>query len=225
MSFTKWQEDLTQDIRYFNFKDDLDSNGNHEIDDLPKTDFARMRVKHPTHGYDITMTECNVASLKSQFERVKDSCKCILEIGVDCNYTPTEMTSTRTLLDNKKTETIYIGVDIDDKSYLNNPEKNIYTIKTDSSNYEGVVEFIKSKGVTEIDFFFIDGWHSIRKVMEEWEFTRLLSQNGIVGLHDTAYHPGPYKFLKYLNKDKWNVIENSCPSEYTDFGIGFAWRK
>ena len=81
---------------------------------------------------------------------------------------------------------------------------------------------IKEFGVTNFGFIFIDGWHSINAVLTEWDYTQLLAQDGIVGWHDTTQHPGPHYFVKALNRDKWHVEENVCP---TNHGIGFAWRK
>jgi hypothetical protein len=217
----KWQEDLVQDIRFHDDRDDLD--GNHgRFPEVPDRSFS---VVNPVTGIDQTMSQCNIDAIIEHFSKIKDTCKCILEIGVDCNGTPTEMTSTRTFLDNKNINTVYLGVDIDDSSYLNNVDKNIYTLRTDSSNLDEVMQFLNDKGVSEIDFLFIDGWHSINQVLTEWEYTKFLSPNGIVGFHDTSIHPGPTMFVKYLDKKTWHVVENCCSVNENDYGIGFAWRK
>ena len=50
----------------------------------------------------------------------------------------------------------------------------------------------------------------------------MLSDTGTVGLHDTSHHIGPFLFIRNLDKDKWDVIENACPQDY---GIGFATKK
>ena len=215
----KWQDDLIKDIRFGDDRDDLDGNYGR----FPEVPDYSISVKHPATGVDQTMSQCNVDAIVDHLKKLP-ACKCILEIGVDCNGTPTEMTSTRTFLDNKLLETIYLGIDIADKSYLNNPELNIFTLQMDAANIDQVMEFAKSKGVTEIDFLFIDGWHSINQVMQEWEYTRFLSPGGIVGFHDTAIHPGPTMFVKYLDRSKWDVMKNSC-SVANDYGIVFAWRK
>ena len=72
------------------------------------------------------------------------------------------------------------------------------------------------------DIIFIDGLHSIHQVLKDWEYTNLLSDTGIVGLHDTSHHIGPFLFIRNLDKNKWDVIENACPQDY---GIGFATKK
>jgi predicted O-methyltransferase YrrM len=171
------------------------------------------------------MSQCNIDNLQTHFGRVRDHARCILEIGVDCNLSPTEMTSTRTFLDNKLPDTVYVGVDIMDKSYLTNAAKNVFTIQHTSSDVEKIWSFVSSLGVDSIDFLFIDGWHSINQCLLEWEYTRWLAPNGIVAWHDTASHPGPYLFTRNLDQRKWHVIDNSCVIHDIDYGIGFAWRR
>ena len=122
-------------------------------------------------------------------------------------------------------ETVYVGVDINDKSNLDNTDQNIFTLKTSSSNTEEIWDFIQSKGVTQIDLLFIDGWHSINQCLAEWEFTRWLAPSGVVMWHDTTTHPGPYLFVKHLDRAQWHVIENACAADAQDFGMGVAWRR
>lgn len=199
----KWQQDLTYDIRINN---DLDNQ------DWPFNSSGSWEEISPE----------NLNVLRSKFLNIKDACKAILEIGV--NRESNKKTFTSIFLENKKPETIYIGIDIDDKSYLNNKENNIYTIKSSSSDYDFCLKMIKSINVYEFDFIFIDGWHSINQVLDDWEYTNLLSRNGIVGFHDTEYHPGPKYFLKALNTDIWKVEHNLIKNP-NDWGIGFATRK
>lgn len=220
-NYNKWEEDLIKDIRFYDYRDDMDWN-NGDFPGIPTRDIS---VFHPLYNYQITQSECNLYNIRNYFLKIKDKCKCILEIGVDCNFTPTEMSSTRTFLECKNQDTFYFGIDIEDKSYINDESKNIFTLKTDSSNIERVFDFVKSKGIDQIDFLFIDGWHSINQVIKEWEYTKYLSDFGIVGFHDTAIHPGPHLFLKNLNRDKWEVVENSCSHRINDYGVGFAWKK
>jgi predicted O-methyltransferase YrrM len=205
----RWIEDLTHDIRTLSGFDDSDENDG--------------RIQKP-HGWvypPMEVMDDNREALKERFLRVKDNCQAILEIGVS-RETNGEQTTTGILLNNKHPNTIYIGIDVNDKSYLNDPSKNIYTIQASSMSVESNLAKIKEFGVTQFGFIFIDGWHSINAVLTEWEYTQLLAPNGIVGWHDTTQHPGPHYFVKALNKDKWHVEENVCP---TNHGIGFAWRK
>jgi len=201
----KWQEDLTKDIRLS--KDKLN---NREI-----------MYEHPynTGEQQIEFTEDNKLALLEYFLQVKDTCKAILEIGVCRN---SQDSSTYIFLNNKNDSTIYMGIDLDDKSFLNNTEKNIHTIKSSSFDIEKNIESFKAAGIEQFDFIFIDGWHSINAVLIDWEYTKLLSPNGIVGFHDTSCHSGPHDFIRALNTEKWHVVPNLCPN---DWGIGFAWLK
>ena len=205
----KWEQDLTKDIRWPDGQNN-DDDGNH----------AGRAIRDHIHQWPHEeFSECNRNSLTNEFLKIKDECRAIVEIGVCRNG---DASSTWCFLNNKKDNTIYVGVDLDDKSFLNNPEKNIYTIQANSSNVVDNLEKFKNIGITEIDFLFIDGLHSINQVLTDWEYTQILSSFGIVGFHDTSEHPGPNLFVKALNKDTWDVMENTCPG---DWGIGFARRK
>lgn len=212
MGFNKmrWEQDLINDIRTGTDYDHDDNNGRGLcVRDQP--------FKEPD-PYEGQVTVANRNALTEQFLKVRDTAKAILEIGVARNG---DDSAVHCFLRDKKDDTIYIGIDLDDKSYLDNPNKNIYTIQGSSSDIDANIEKMKSWGVTELDFIFIDGWHSINQVMTDWEYTKILSPTGIVGFHDVSEHPGPYHFVRNLNTDIWNV-EILCP---TDWGIAFVRRK
>ena len=174
-------------------------------------------------GEKTNFSKNNREKLK-EFLNKLESCRAILEIGVENNIDKI-LTSTAVILANKDDSSIYIGVDVEDRKHLDNSEKNIYTIQTGSQNISKVMEFARSKGVTEIDFLFIDGWHSIHQCITEFDgYTPYLSKNGIVGLHDINYHPGPRWIMERTDKEKWNIMEFPGDKE-TDFGIGFVWKK
>ena len=199
----KWKEDLLIDIRYGDERDDSD---------LPLKETISVQYD----GKNGEFSPCNHEALLKNFLKIKHNCKSILEIGIARG----ERGSSYTLTKNKNKDCVYVGVDIRDGSFLNDHDNNVFTIQTGSENYEQILSFIKSKGVEKLDFIFIDGWHSINQVYKEWEFTSLLSENGIVGFHDTNNHPGPTLFVKNLNSD-W-VVEKSC---LEDNGITFVWKK
>lgn len=154
--------------------------------------------------------------MQEKFLSIKDNCKAILEIGIGRNG---DRSFAHIFAKNKNPDTVYIGIDIEDRSFLNDPANNIHTFRTDSSNYEYNLQLFKTLGIEKFDFIFIDGYHSINQVLRDWEYTKLLNPHGIVGLHDTTCHFGPNKFMEALDKQKWNVQENLCPE---DWGIGFA---
>jgi hypothetical protein len=209
----KWEYDLIEDIRTFTPFDDEDGGVPHPLGYSAYID-ANQNVVYPKE-----VTHCNRYHLLEQFNKVRNNCKSILEIGIGRN---SDESFAYVFFKNKKKDTVYIGLDIDDRSFLRDSENNIHTIQNDSSNYYKNVEIFKSIGVEKFDFIFIDGWHSINQVLRDWEYTNLLNDGGIVGFHDTSCHPGPDNFIKALDKNKWDVIENCCPE---DWGIGFARKK
>lgn len=197
----KWEEDLIRDIRTGTELDDQDVPFGHLLDLVGHAPFEFMPANHEALDYAIKLCK---------------NPKVFVEIGVHRNN---QNSSTHTILKNKPDDGIYLGIDVEDKSFLDNPALGIHTIKTTSSNYDLVIEKLKSLGVSHIDFLFIDGWHSINQVLDDWEYTRILSPNGVVAFHDVTAHPGPYYFIRNLNKEKWDVCENACPA---DNGLGFC---
>jgi hypothetical protein len=206
----KWEQDLIKNIRTGTDYDDDDHNGRGMI--------TRDQPFKEPDPYEGQVTVANRNDLTFHFLKVRDNAKAILEIGVARNG---DDSAVHRFLRDKNDDTIYVGIDLDDKSYLDNPAKNIYTIRGSSSDIDANIEKMKSWGVDQFDFIFIDGLHSINQVVTDWEYTKLLSPTGIVGLHDVSEHPGPYHFVRNLNTDIWNV-EILCP---TDWGIAFVWRK
>jgi len=204
----KWEQDLIRDIRW------PDGQNNDDDGNQAGRIIRDQQSMYPHDEFSV----CNRAALTEKFLSVKDQVTAILEIGVCRNG---NNSSTYTFLNNKNDNTAYVGIDLNDKSFLNNQEKRIYTICGNSSDVDQNIETMKSYGITELDFIFIDGWHSINQVLIDWEYTKILSPNGIVAFHDVSEHPGPYLFTRNLNLDVWNV-DICCPD---DWGIGFAWRK
>lgn len=146
----------------------------------------------------------------------------IVEIGVNRNGY--EVSSTSIFLKYKRNDDIYIGIDIVDKSSLNDNSKNIFTICSPSQNTDLIYSKLKEFGVEEIDILMIDGYHSINQVYFEWEnYTNLLSSMGIVIMHDTNSHPGPYFLLNSIDTTQYDVYKYL--SDVVDWGIGVAVRK
>ncbi len=75
---------------------------------------------------------CNQAALTEEFTKVKDQTKVIVEIGVSrVTYNQTyDQTSTSIFLRHKSPETIYLGIDIDDKTFLQGLGRNIFTLQS-----------------------------------------------------------------------------------------------
>ena len=124
--YTKWQEDLTETLSEFDGEIEciIDPESNLMVQPAGWTDTSRLEF-----------TLDNRDALIERFLKVRDNCRAILEIGVhrpSWNDPIGAFTSTSALLNNKLSETIYIGIDQDDKSFLNNIEKNVYTIQNNS---------------------------------------------------------------------------------------------
>jgi len=206
--FIKFKQDLVRDITLTNINTDQDS-----------------PIDHPVNLVEVS--ECNLNALKKVFLPRIDSIDVILEIGVnriirDGGGTEEGKSFSALMTRSKKKSAKYFGIDVIDKTYMNDLENNVYLIHNDSSNYSTNLSFLKSHGVKKIDFLFIDGWHSINQVIRDWEYTNLLSDHGVVAFHDTNYHPGPKQFCSALNREKWNV-DYHCLGD--DWGIAFATKK
>ena len=134
------------------------------------------------------VTQRNLDKLTELFHQKVDRCRLIMELGVCRNG---EESFTWVFLNNKRDETKYLGVDIDDKSFLDDPRKKIHTIQTDTMNQELVRSKIKDLGEERIDILFIDGWHSVNATVNDWKYANLLAYDGLVFIHDTNCHPGP----------------------------------
>ncbi len=164
-------------------------------------------------------SEKNHSVLKYYLRRIKN-CNFILEIGVSRNG---DKSSTNTLLKYKKKEAIYLGIDLVDKSFLK--ADNCYTLKTNSSNTEEILNEIKKlSGKTEIDFLMIDGFHSVNQILDDWKFSKYVTKNGVIAIHDINHHPGPIELIKAIDKNLFE-IRLYHGSMDQDWGIGVVRRK
>lgn len=147
--------------------------------------------------------------------------KLIVEIGVDRSEDYT-LSSTSTLLRLKPKECVYIGIDIESKQHLNNPSENIFTIQVDSADKNKLYEYMSALGLSEIDFMFVDGWHSINQVLVEWTYWERMSKNAVMAFHDTNCHFGPVAVLDAIDTKIFSV-EYFGRGE-ADWGVGVVQR-
>lgn len=139
----------------------------------------------------------------------------IMEIGVCRNG---ERSFTHVLL-NKHPESKYIGIDLDDKSFLNDPDKYILTIQTDSLNQDGIRQALKDFSMIPLSILFIDGWHSVNMTINDWRYAEFVHKGGYIIMHDAHLHPGPQLLLQAIDRSKFDV---KIPLEYIPGNFGIA---
>ena len=167
---------------------------------------------------------CSTEVSKQNYELVESISKNfmshgIVEIGVSRNG---EGSFTNAMLKNKPDSIPYVGIDIDDKSYLNNEEKKIFTLISDSHDQDKVRDFIKKIGIEKISILFIDGNHSVNSVINDWKYVDLLTEDGIVILHDTNYHPGPAVILDSIDDQKFRIEKHF--ENQDDYGVTIVYK-
>lgn len=216
---------LTRDIRSHSQEDDLDFPSEwSSFEEWPPRKYT-ICVRD-NYGIELMreFSDCNQYSLLTEFMKVRDTAKVIVEIGVARLSTKLyDQTSTTILINNKLEETIYLGIDLDNKSFLDDPKKNVHTLQGSSENFHLAKKKFEELNITVIDFLFVDGWHSVNQVVDELFYVDMLKVGGIVGYHDTNFHPGPKKIVDALNPEVFDVRQH-CTLP-TDFGISFATRK
>ena len=130
----------------------------------------------------------------------------ILEIGVARDKNGLDC-FTYQYLKAKPTDVPYVAIDIDDKSFLNDESKKVYSIQCKSEEQTKIREFLKENGIDKISILSIDGWHSINAVINDWKYTDLLVKGGVVIFHDSNYHPGVHCFIPFIDKTKYEVTK------------------
>lgn len=175
----------------------------------------------PPYGWvsSVEVTDCNLQVVRAVVNELGKNLKAAMEIGVNRNG---ERSMSRIIMDERPEGSFYLGVDIEDKSYLNNESTNTWTIQANSHDQEKIRGFIHSKGIKKLDLLFIDGWHSINTCVNDWLYTDLLTDHGVVMLHDTNSHPGPVGLFEAINEDLYDK-QRYCLDN--DFGIAVVRRK
>lgn len=160
----------------------------------------------------------NQAVLKSCIEPWMRS---IVEIGI-CRE-DWETSSTRILIENRHKDCKYFGIDLDNREFVKDHGDNIFFQRNSSWNVDENIAAMKEFGIEQIDLLMIDGDHSVNSLLKEWDYTKILSPNGVIVLHDTNFHAGPWCIMEYADPEifdkRWE-----CES-LNDFGIGVLKRK
>jgi len=165
----------------------------------------------------LEISDCNLQAIDSIL--LGRTINNIVEIGVGRNETRSFI---HKLLQYKTKNGIYCGIDVEDKSYLNDLEKNVFTLKETSMKQIAVRKYFNQIGLHEIDVLLIDGNHSVDTVVNDFKYSDLLSKKGIIIFHDTNYHPGPNIILDAIDKEKYLVIEYCTQDD--DFGLSAAFK-
>jgi cephalosporin hydroxylase len=175
----------------------------------------------PTPWPERHFSDLDHRALEYAYSLLDETPKLIVEIGVDRseNY---ENASTSTLIKIKPKNCTYVGIDIEDKSSLDDAENNVYTLRNDSADYEKLYDFMKLHGHEQIDFMFVDGWHSINQVLKEWKYWEKMIPNGVMAFHDINYHPGPVAVLDAIDQTQFTV--EYFGRQKGDWGVGVVKR-
>ena len=161
----------------------------------------------------LEVTDGNLEVMKQVVAGLGDQLFAALEIGVNRNG---DRSMSRIIMDQRPKGSFYFGVDIDDKSYLDDESANTYTIRTSSAERELILDRMRQVGVGLLDLIMIDGWHSVNMCVNDWQFTERLSDHGVVVLHDTNSHPGCVALFEAVDEQLW-IKERFCLED--DYGI------
>ena len=165
------------------------------------------------------VTNGNLDVVRSVVSELGESLRSIVEIGVNRNG---DRSMSRILMDERPKGSFYLGIDLDDKSYLDDISANTWTLRCNSHDQDKIRGFLHDLRVTEIDLLFIDGNHSVDSCVNDWRYADMLSANGVVILHDTNGHPGCVALFEAINGDLFTK-QRFCLEN--DFGIAVFRRK
>jgi hypothetical protein len=166
------------------------------------------------NGISNEISDANKEALDDILRKV--NVKNVIEIGISHNDTRSFTTQ---LLYAKKG--IYCGIDIEDKTFLNDDLNRVYTIKANSHDQSTIRSYLNTIGLKKCSVLFIDGWHSVNTVINDWKYTDLLDDNGVVIFHDTNYHPGPNLVIDAIDRSMYRVVKY-CDGGL-DWGIAAAY--
>ena len=167
----------------------------------------------------VEVTDCNLAVVQDVMRELGDRLLAALEIGVNRNG---ERSMSRVIMDQRPAGSFYLGVDIDDKSYLDDESTNTWTIRCSSSDRYRVLDKMRERGVGLLDLIMIDGWHSVNQCVNDWQYTERLTDHGVVILHDTNSHPGCVALLEAIDDKLWTK-QRLCIG--ADYGISVIRRR
>lgn len=177
---------------------------------------------HPAFGWPTgpEISGCNLGVVSDVMSRIGNNCRTVVEIGVHRNK---DGSITNILMDQRPVGSTYVGIDINDKSYLDDPANRVFTIKANSHDQFLIRQRLQSIGVDKIDLLMIDGWHSVNTCVNDWCYVDMLSDHGVVILHDTNAHPGCIALFESVNDDVFDKVRHCVGQD--DMGIATFWHK
>lgn len=89
------------------------------------------------------------------------------------------------------------------------PECKLYFIRGDSKSKITYDTLNRNLGIDKIDFLYIDGDHTYEGIKKDFEiYIKLMSPNGLIGLHDINTYKEGYGVYKF-----WNEVKNNYKYE------------
>ena len=141
---------VTQDILNAIVKFPTDSYGLKYKPTLPSFGDDTDWINPSRGNWSIHWSDANDKALREAWAQLDTAPKLIVEIGVHRpESNDNGRSSTTTLLSLKDDDCMYIGIDLNDRSFLNNMEKNIFTLACNSSNREEVYKLMDWYGHEE----------------------------------------------------------------------------
>ena len=161
----------------------------------------------------LEVSDANLDIVRQAVTELGTSLAAALEIGVNRNG---DRSMSRIIMDERPPLSYYMGIDIEDKSYLNNASANTWTMQISSAERVAISDRLRQLGIGTLDLIMIDGWHSVNMCVNDWQFTERLSDHGTVLLHDTNWHPGCIALYEAVDENQW-IKQRYCTED--DFGI------
>ncbi|MHA1949598.1 MAG: class I SAM-dependent methyltransferase [Candidatus Thorarchaeota archaeon] len=145
-----------------------------------------------------------------------DTYKFILEIGIGRKERLVN-TSTFTFLGYKALTTRYFGIDAKPRDYIRDITTNVEVELALSKD-------VFKKWAWDIDLLHIDGGHSLKDTLADWQFSKFVKPYGIIVIHDIKAHPGPIELVKAIDRDIYTV-HDLFKDDPKDFGMAVVYKK
>lgn len=197
---------------------------NSNLDSMDYIDFElrKIAIKENDGNRQFTFRDRLVAL--RNFKKIRNNCKCIVEIGVASNFAGS---STEMWLTYKKDNTHFFGIDLDIERKQHHQEwkPNVHMLQMDSKkDKEKILDKLKESGCEQIDVLFIDGDHSVEMMLNDWGYSEYVRKGGLIVVHDLAVHPGPYLVWDAINKKEFEKSKHFCDVD-NDWGVGILWKR